>query len=62
MSNNTSISLVNYFDQIVNDQISGGKYKNISEVIKAGLRVLENRFYCLIVKVFYIIFKLLFLA
>ena len=42
MSNNTSISLGNYFDQFVNTQISTGKYKNVSEVIKAGLRLLEN--------------------
>ena len=42
MSNNTSISLGNYFDQFVNTQISTGKYKNVNEVIKAGLRLLEN--------------------
>lgn len=39
---NTSISLGNYFDQFVNAQISGGRYKNVSEVIRAGLRLLEN--------------------
>ncbi len=39
---NTSISLGNYFDQFVNSQISSGRYKNVSEVIRAGLRMLEN--------------------
>lgn len=39
---NTSISLGNYFDQFVSNQISVGRYKNVSEVIRAGLRLLEN--------------------
>lgn len=42
MSKNTSISLGNYFDQFVNSQIATGRYKNVSEVIRAGLRLLEN--------------------
>ena len=39
---NTSVSLGNYFDQFVNSQVSVGRYKNVSEVIRAGLRLLEN--------------------
>ena len=39
---NTSISLGNYFDQFVSNQISIGRYKNVSEVIRAGLRLLED--------------------
>jgi len=39
---NTSISLGNYFDQFVQAQVSVGRYKNVSEVIRAGLRLLEN--------------------
>lgn len=39
---NTSVSLGNYFDQFVSSQISTGRYKNVSEVIRAGLRLLEN--------------------
>jgi antitoxin ParD1/3/4 len=39
---NTSISLGNYFDQFVQAQVSKGRYKNVSEVIRAGLRLLEN--------------------
>ena len=39
---NTSISLGNYFDQFVSSQVSIGRYKNVSEVIRAGLRILED--------------------
>lgn len=39
---NTSISLGNYFDQFVSKQIASGRYKNVSEVIRAALRLLEN--------------------
>ncbi len=39
---NTSISLGKYFDQFVQTQVSVGRYKNVSEVIRAGLRLLEN--------------------
>ena len=39
---NTSISLGNYFDEFVQTQVSAGRYKNVSEVIRAGLRLLEN--------------------
>ena len=39
---NTSVSLGNYFDQFVQNQVSAGRYKNVSEVIRAGLRLLEN--------------------
>lgn len=39
---NTSISLGDYFDQFVNKQVTAGRFKNVSEVIRAGLRLLEN--------------------
>ncbi len=42
MSKNTSISLGNYYDQFIQSQISAGRYQDISEVIRAGLRLLEN--------------------
>ncbi len=42
MSKNTSVSLGSYFDEFVNNQISAGRYKNVSEVIRAGLRLLED--------------------
>lgn len=39
---NTSISLGNHFDEFVVSQVSAGRYKNVSEVIRAGLRLLED--------------------
>ena len=39
---NTSVSLGDYFDRFVQMQVSTGRYKNVSEVIRAGLRLLEN--------------------
>jgi antitoxin ParD1/3/4 len=42
MNKNTSVSLGNYFDQFVQGRISEGRFKNVSEVIRAGLRLLEE--------------------
>ena len=42
MSKNTSISLGNHFNSFVQNRISVGRYKNASEVIRAGLRLLEE--------------------
>ena len=41
MNKNTSISLGNYFDSFVQESISKGRYKNVSEVVRVGLRLLE---------------------
>jgi len=42
MGRNTSISLGNHFENFVDDRISEGRFKNASEVIRAGLRLLEE--------------------
>lgn len=42
MSKNTSISLGTYFEQFVQSQVAAGRYNNVSEVIRAGLRLLES--------------------
>ena len=41
MNRNTSISLGSYFDQFIRSKIDAGRYKNASEVVRAGLRLLE---------------------
>ena len=42
MGRNTSISLGNHFEDFVDDKVSTGRFKNASEVIRAGLRLLEE--------------------
>ena len=42
MSKNTSISLGHYFEEFVQSRIKEGRFKNVSEVIRAGLRLLEE--------------------
>lgn len=42
MPKNTSISLGEHFDTFVAEQLNSGRYSSTSEVIRAGLRLLED--------------------
>ena len=42
MGKNTSISLGNHFETFVEKSVSKGRFQNASEVIRAGLRMLEE--------------------
>lgn len=39
---NTSIYVGDYFDQFVSSQVAAGRFKNVSEVIRAALRLMED--------------------
>jgi antitoxin ParD1/3/4 len=41
MQKNTSVTLGPHFDSFIADQIQNGRYSTTSEVVRAGLRLLE---------------------
>jgi len=43
MARNTSISLGGHFDEFIAQQLAGGRYGSASEVVRAALRLLEER-------------------
>jgi len=42
MGRNTSISLGNHFESFIESTVSKGRFNNASEVVRAGLRLLEE--------------------
>ncbi|CAN5312492.1 type II toxin-antitoxin system ParD family antitoxin [soil metagenome] len=43
MSKNTSVSLSDHFQTFIEGQIRDGRYGSASEVVRAGLRLLEHQ-------------------
>lgn len=41
MQKNTSITLGQHFDEFITEQIKNGRYSSTSEIVRAGLRLLE---------------------
>lgn len=42
MPRNTSVTLGGHFEEFIKKKISAGRYQSVSEVVRAGLRKLEE--------------------
>lgn len=43
MAQNTSISLDDHFAEFLAREVASGRYRSVSEVVRAGLRLLEDQ-------------------
>ena len=43
MSKNTPVSVGNHFDDFIERQVEAGRYESPSDVVRAGLRLLEEQ-------------------